>query len=166
MFVAEDHARQRLDLDVEHGRPLMLREIAHLGLRKFDVVDIALRQLRQAVLDLGIGQPKILSIPMIEFDRQFANRLVAALFDVGQDGLDGRANPGFVLGAQRRVSSALENLRHRTIPCVWCFTTRFADRSSPGSSARIPAGHRHRHDATIAVTAKSVYRLIIRYSSA
>ena len=85
VLVAEHHARQRLDLDVEHRFALMLREIAHLFLREPDVVEIAPRQLRQAVLDLGVGEPEILAVPLVELDRQFADRSIAALFDIGQN---------------------------------------------------------------------------------
>jgi hypothetical protein len=85
MLVAEHDARQRLDLDVQHRRALVLGEIAYLGLRKLDVVEVALRQLRQAIPDLGVGQPKIPAVPLVELDRQFADRRVAALFDIGQN---------------------------------------------------------------------------------
>ena len=51
--MAEHDARQRLDLDVADRRLLVLGEIAHLGLGEPDVVEIALRELRQAALDLG-----------------------------------------------------------------------------------------------------------------
>ena len=49
--VTEDHAGQRLDLEILHGVALLLREAAHLRLREFDVVEIALGDLADRLLD-------------------------------------------------------------------------------------------------------------------
>ena len=43
MRVAKDNAGQRFNLDVFHRVPLDLREVAHLGLREFDILQILTR---------------------------------------------------------------------------------------------------------------------------
>ena len=48
--MAQDDARQGLDLEIEQAGPLLLGEIAHLGLGEADVVDILGRE-------LGRGSP-------------------------------------------------------------------------------------------------------------
>ncbi len=75
ILMAEHHTRQRLDLDILERGALVLGEVAHLLLREADVVEIAARKLRQAVLDLGVGQPIVLAIPIVELHRQFAHGL-------------------------------------------------------------------------------------------
>ena len=55
----------------------MLGEIAHLGLGELDIIDVALRELGQAISDLGIGQPEIPAIPLIELDGELADRRIA-----------------------------------------------------------------------------------------
>ena len=115
VLVAENHARQRLDLDVAHRFTLMLREVAHLFLREPDVVEIAPGQLRQAILDLCIGQPEILAVPLVELDRQFADRCIPALFDIGQNPFHRGADFRIVFGALRGIAAALENFWHRRL---------------------------------------------------
>ena len=81
---------------------LLLREVAHLGLREPDVVEIALGDLRDRGLDLLLGEAEILRRPIVELLRQFAHRRVAARLDVRQDGFDRLANLGVgVLDALR-----------------------------------------------------------------
>jgi hypothetical protein len=52
MPVAEDHARQGLDLEIAHGLLLLLGEVAHLLLGELDVVEVALADLTDGALDL------------------------------------------------------------------------------------------------------------------
>jgi hypothetical protein len=54
--VPEHHARQRLDLEIAQRFFLLLREIAHLRLRKLDVVEVALAHPRDRGLDFGGGE--------------------------------------------------------------------------------------------------------------
>ena len=110
--MAEHDAGQRLDFEVVHGVALLLREIAHLRLREFDVVEIALGHLRDGALDLLRRQPEILRRPVVEFLRQFADRRILALIDLRQDVFDRFAHLG-VGGLDRaRVHSALETTGH------------------------------------------------------
>ena len=51
--VAEHDAGQRLDFEVVHGVALLLREVAHLRLREFDVLEVALGHLRDGFFDFG-----------------------------------------------------------------------------------------------------------------
>ena len=52
VLVAEHDAGQRLDFDVLHAVALLLREVAHLRLREPDVVEVALGDLADGLLDL------------------------------------------------------------------------------------------------------------------
>ena len=110
--VAENDARQRLDFEVVHRRFLLLREVAHLRLGEFDVVEIALGHLRDRALDLLRIQPEVFRRPIVEFLRQIAHRVVAARLDVGEDVLDGRAHLGVGLLDRARIHSALEMPGH------------------------------------------------------
>ena len=78
-----------------------LREVAHLRLGELDVVEIAPGQLRQAVPDFGVGQPEILAVPLVEFDRQVAHRSIAARLDIGENAFHRGADFRIVLGALR-----------------------------------------------------------------
>ena len=110
--VAEDHAGQRLHLQVLHRVFLLLREVAHLGLRELDVVEVALRHLRDRLLDLGRRQAEILRLPVVEFLRQLADRGVLLVLDFGEDAFDRRAHLG-VGGLDRaRVHSAFKEAGH------------------------------------------------------
>ena len=114
--VAEDHAGQRLDLQIAHGLLLLLREVAHLRLGEFDVVEVALSHLGDRALDLGRRQFEILRLPVVELLRQLADRGVLLVVDLRQDALDGLANLG-VRGLDRAcVHSALEEAGHGRLP--------------------------------------------------
>ncbi len=116
MLVAEHDAGQRLDFEVVHGLALLLREVADLGLRELDVLEIALGNLRNRALDLGRRQLEILRRPFVEFLRQFADRRILAFVDLRQDAFDGLAHLG-VGGLDRaRVHSALEPTGHEMSP--------------------------------------------------
>ena len=54
--VAEHDAGQGLDLEVAHAVALRLREVAHLRLREPDVVEVALGDLADGLLDLLLAQ--------------------------------------------------------------------------------------------------------------
>ena len=110
--MAEHDAGQGLDLEVEHGVALLLREIPDLRLREFDVLDIPLRHLRDGALDLGGREVEILRRPLVEFLRQFADRGVLPFLDLGEDGFHGLAYLG-VGGLDRaRVHSAFQIASH------------------------------------------------------
>ena len=64
--MAEDDARQGLDLEVQQAGLLLLGESADLLLREADVLEILLRELGQAGLDLALAQPETLGIPAVE----------------------------------------------------------------------------------------------------
>ena len=75
--VAEDHAGQRLDLQVLHRVLLLLREVAHLRLRELDVVEVALGHLRDRLLDLGGVRRKSFGSQLSNF---FDSSRIAASF--------------------------------------------------------------------------------------
>lgn len=114
--MAENDARQCLDLDVADRLALLLREVADLGLREGNILDIPLAELRQAVLDLALREPVVLPVPFVERDRQFAHCSVAAGGDIRQDRLDGRSYLGVGRGDLGRVPSTLEPILHRALP--------------------------------------------------
>ena len=110
--MAEHDAGQRFHFQVVHGVFLLLREIAHLGLREFDILEVALAHLRDGALDLGRRQAEILRRPVVEFLRQVGDRGVLARVDVGENVLHRFAHLG-VGGLDRtRVHSALEPTGH------------------------------------------------------
>ena len=92
--MAEHDAGQRLDLEVVHGLALLLREVAHLGLREFDVLEVALAHLCDGFLDFLRRQLEILRRPVVEFLRQLADRRILARIDLRQDALDRFAHLG------------------------------------------------------------------------
>ncbi len=110
--MAEHHARQRLDLEVLHRVALLLREIPHLRLRKLDVVEIALRHLRDRLVDLGRREAEVLRLPLVELLRVIADRRVLARLDLGEDRLDGLTHLG-VGGLDRaRIHAAFQIAGH------------------------------------------------------
>ena len=112
VLMAKHDAGQRLDFNVSQGLPLRLGEVADLRLSKLDVIDVALCELGESVLDLSVGQPEVLAVPAVELRRQFSHRLIAARGDVGQDALDRRAHLR-VLGRDRiRAAALLEESSH------------------------------------------------------
>jgi hypothetical protein len=116
VLVAEHHARQRLDFDILHRRALMLGEVFHLRLRELDVLDVARRELAEAVSDFLVGQAVVVAVPAVEFLRQVAHGVVAAGLDVGEDVLDRRTDAGVVLGDRGGVAPALEPVGHEGTP--------------------------------------------------
>ncbi len=64
--MAEDDARQGLDLDVLHGLTLDLGKVADLLLREFDVVDRLRRHLCDECADLVTRQPEPRGRPFVE----------------------------------------------------------------------------------------------------
>ena len=131
MLVAEHDTGEGLDFKVVHGLALLLREVADLGLRELDVLEIALGNLRNRALDLGRRQLEIFRRPFVEFLRQFADRYILALVDLRQDAFDGLAHLG-VRGLDRaRVHSALEPTRHGVV-LLLSTVAPLAPRSWPG----------------------------------
>ena len=106
--MAEHDARQRLDFEIAQRLFLLLREVAHLGLRKFDVVEIALTQLADGALDFSRRELEGRRRPVVEFVRQVAHGRVLARLDIGEDLLDRLAHLGVGSLDRACVHSALE----------------------------------------------------------
>jgi hypothetical protein len=66
VLVAKDDTGQGLDFEVEHGRPLGLRETPDLGLGELDVLDGLGRHPAVAGLDFGAAQPERRGAPLVE----------------------------------------------------------------------------------------------------
>jgi hypothetical protein len=126
--MAKDDARQRLDLEVVHRFALLLGEVAHLCLRKLDVIEVAFGDLRYGALDLLRGKAKILWRPFVEFLGQLANGRVLPLIDLREDAFDGFAHFGIGGLYCARIHSAFEPTGHGFIlpVCRNGDTTRFA----------------------------------------
>ncbi|MDO8210291.1 hypothetical protein Q7L65_07735 [Conexibacter sp. CPCC 206217] len=90
--VAEHDARQRLGAQVGQGRPLRLGERAHLPLRERDVLAQRGVQLRGRALELVRAEHEALRVPPVQLARPAADRLDAALLDVGEHQLDAVAD--------------------------------------------------------------------------
>src|SRR5262249_16097633 len=116
------------DLEVVHRFALLLGEVAHLRLRKLDVVEITLGDLRYGALDFLRRQAKILRRPFVEFLRQLANGRLLALIDLREDAFDGFAHFGIGSLDRAGVHSAFEpTVQGFILPvCRSSDTTRFA----------------------------------------
>lgn len=71
--VSEHDARQWFDFDIEDAIALFLREVSHLRLRKFYVLEIALRDLGNRFLDLRACQLKVAWRPIVKLFRKPAD---------------------------------------------------------------------------------------------
>ena len=125
--MAKHDAGQRLDLKVVHRFALLLGEIAHLRLRKLDVIEVAFGHLRYGALDLLRRKVKILWRPFVEFLRQLANCRVLPFIDLREDAFDGFAHFGIGCLDCARIHSAFEPTGHGFIlpVCRSSDTTRF-----------------------------------------
>jgi hypothetical protein len=112
VLVAEDHAGQRLDLDLLHAVLLDLREVAHLRLRELDVLQVLAGELVDAVLHLLRREAVILAVPAVELDRQLAHRRIAAALDVGKRRFDRVAHLAVEVRTCLRRHAALQPVRH------------------------------------------------------
>ena len=115
--VAEHDAGQSLHLQVAHGLLLLLREIAHLGLRKFDVLEVALGHLRDRLLDVGGRELEVLRRPLVELFRQLADGGVLAFVDLRQNVFDRLAHLGVGGLYGSRVHAAFQVAGHGLSSC-------------------------------------------------
>ena len=111
--MAEHDAGQGLDFEVVHGLALFLREVAHLGLRELDVLEVALGHLRDGVLDFPPAQPERSRRPVVERLRQITDCGVLALIDLRQDVLDRLAYLGVGGLDSARVHSTFQPAGHK-----------------------------------------------------
>ncbi len=112
VLMAEYHAGQRLDFDIDHALALLLREIAHLGLGKLDVLEVALRHLADGALNVLFAQLEVGWRPIVELLRQLANGFVLARLDLAEDAFHCLAHLGVGGFDRARVHSALEIAGH------------------------------------------------------
>ena len=110
--MAEHDAGQRFDLDILHRITLDLREVADLRLREFDVGDRLCRHSGEERADLLRRQAKARGRPFVEALGKFADRLVAALPDIGEDRFDRRLDLGVRLFLLARQRGRLDVARH------------------------------------------------------
>jgi hypothetical protein len=127
VLVAKDDTGQGLDFEVEHGRPLGLRETPDLGLGELDVLDGLGRHPAVAGLDFGAAQPERRGAPLVEPFGVVPNGGVAAGGDVGDDVLDGVADGGVFGFADFDRLARLEVANHGGPRCgVWVCARRAA----------------------------------------
>ena len=115
VLVAEDDARQRLHLEIAQGLALLLREVAHLGLRELDVVEVALGDLADGPLDLAVAELEGGRRPLVELLRQRAHGGIAAGLDLGQDLLDRLPHLGVGRLDGAGIHAALEITSHDSL---------------------------------------------------
>jgi len=94
--VPEDHARQRLDLDIGHRGALRLGEAPDLGLGKADVLHLSRRDLGHQGFDLGLREAEGGRRVAVELLRQRPHGGVAALLDIRERGFDHGVDLGAV----------------------------------------------------------------------
>ena len=92
--MTEHDTRQRLHLDILHRVALNTGKVAHLRLRERDVIDHLLGQRVVGCADVLRAQAEIIGTPLVELQRVFASRVIAAGSDVGYNGLHGRPDLG------------------------------------------------------------------------
>ncbi len=66
MTMAERDAGEGFDGELGHCRLLPLGEVANLSLGEGDVGEVLVGELRHAVVDLGLAQAEVLSVPIVE----------------------------------------------------------------------------------------------------
>lgn len=110
--MSQNDARQRFNLDIFQAVALVLSEVTHLLLRKADIGNIAIRQLRIAVIDFLLRQAEVCAIELIELNRQLAHRCVTARFNIRQDFLYRFTNRTVVRFHCFRFRTALEPDSH------------------------------------------------------
>ena len=130
----EHDAGQRLDLEIAHGLFLLLREVAHLRLREFDVVEVAFADPGDRALDLASVKLERGRRPAVEALRQLAHRGVAPRLDLREDAFHRLPHLGVGGFDRARVHSALEVAGHGSL------RVRFR-RGRPGPGRRIVERH-------------------------
>ena len=110
--VAQHHAGQGFHFNIAQSRLLMFGEIAHLGLRKADIFQIARRELIKTSLDFALTQAEILPVPFVEADGEFAHRGITTRLDIGQDALNRGAHLGVIFRHRIRIPAPLQETRH------------------------------------------------------
>jgi hypothetical protein len=110
--MAEHYAGQGFHLNIAERRLLMFGEIAHLGLRKADIFQVARRELIQAGLDFALTQAEILPVPFVEADGKLPHRSITARLDIGQDVFDRGAHLGVIFRHRIRIPAPLQKTRH------------------------------------------------------
>ena len=113
--MTENDAGQGLDFEVLDALALLLREIAHLGLRESDVLDVALGDLGDGALDVMRAQFEIGGRPVVEFFRQVLHRFVLARVDIGENALDRLAHLRIRRLDHARVYATFEIASHRSL---------------------------------------------------
>ena len=96
--VPEQHARERLDLDVCHRPALRFGEAPDLRLSELDVLHVAVAHLLHRGLDLGIGKAKACGFVVVEPGGHFSDGVVATGLNVRKRGLDAGAHFRVVFG--------------------------------------------------------------------
>jgi hypothetical protein len=115
VLVAENDAGKRLDLDIPERVPLDLREIAHLRLGEFDILEITIGQLRETGFDLVFFQAIAFAIPLVELDGEFAHGRVSAFRNVGERLFHHGADSRVLFRDQFDIPPRLQNLCHHSL---------------------------------------------------
>jgi hypothetical protein len=110
--VTEYNPGQGLDFKIAQGGELFLREISHLRLREFDVVEIALAHLAHGALDVAVAEPELFRRPFVELLGEPAHRGVAFALHLGENSFHRLAHLRIGRLDCACIHSALEMPRH------------------------------------------------------
>ena len=99
-------------------------------LRELDILDVLRVDRREAGLNLGVAQAKIVALPAVEFQRHLAHRRVAAAIDIVERRLDDR--PYLVIGGGSLFTAdpTFQYLRHQHFPFVFTIPDQYLRRRS------------------------------------
>ncbi|MNS78487.1 hypothetical protein D3C72_1121040 [compost metagenome] len=112
VLVAQHHAGIRFHFHVAHGITLDLGKVAHLGLGERNVLDFPRRQLLAGGFDFRARQAEVGRVPVVELAAVVAHGVVAACLDVADDGFDGGAYLGVIVGFYGGGTAALQIANH------------------------------------------------------
>ena len=82
VLVAKDHAGEGLDLDIKHGVPLCLGEVANLGLSEFKIRHFLRGDLCDDLFDLGVREAVCLAVISVKLVGQLTHGHITACLDV------------------------------------------------------------------------------------
>ena len=86
---------------------LQLRKISDLLLRKLDVFDVTRRELGEAGFDFLLRETEILTIPIVEFHRQLADRRIASRLNIRKYLFDRKPDLCQIIGTRLCIPSVL-----------------------------------------------------------
>ena len=116
--VAETHAGERLDVEIEHRFALRLSEPPHLRLAEGDVLEHLGRHPVEARVDLVRVEPEALRLPAVELRGVGPNSLVTPCSDGGDDLRHDLLDGGAGVRLSMRGGSGFQRLQAESLPIM------------------------------------------------